>query len=141
MPKIESVYDVATVLGSLDTRRWDEVHTALKVGGKGHAFAPEVDFGNPPEIPELARDLFLEASLIAETNRFLRQSARSLHGNINEALTRIRKAECSIQEMKDLGDVEFVEGDGDVEQLLKDAARLLRAAQGMKHTDETGDLK
>jgi hypothetical protein len=141
MVKIESVYDVATVLGSLDTRRWEDVHTALKVGGKGHAFAPDLDFGNPPDIPEMAFGLFQEASQIAETNRFLRQAARSLHGNINEALAHIRKAQRNIQELKDLGDVEFLEGNGDVEQFLKDAARLLRAAQEMKHTDETGDLK
>ena len=141
MSKIDSVYDVVTVLASLDVRRWEEVHTALKVGGKGHAFGPEIDFGNPPEIPELARGLFLEASQIAETDRFLRQAARSLHGNINEALMHVKKAQRNIQELKDLGGVELLEGNGDVEQFLKDAARALRATQALKHTDETGDLK
>ena len=45
------------------------------------------------------------------------------------------------QELRDLGDIEFLEGNGDVELFLKDAARMLRAAQEMKHTDETGEMK
>jgi hypothetical protein len=143
MKKIESVYDVATLLGSLDSRRWREVHVALEAGGSGYAFAPEVDFGRPPEIPELASDLFQEAMQIAEMNRLLRQAARSLHGNIGEALTHIRRAQRNIGELRDLGGAEFMDGDGDsdVEQFLKDAARLLRAAQELKGTDETGEMK
>lgn len=141
MTKIESVYDIATLLGAMDTRHWDQVRKAIEAGGTGHDFAPEVDFGRPPEIPELARDIFQEAVEIAETNRLMRQAARSLHGNINEALSRIRSAERNIQELRDLGDIEVLEGDGDVEQFLKDAARMLRAAQEMKHTDETGEMK
>lgn len=140
--KIESEYDVATVLGSLDTARWGEVREAIRKGGTGYAFGPELDFGDAPEGGNCeAEYIFDEASQIAETNRMLRQAARSLHGNLNEALDRIRKAERSIQDLKDLGDVEFLEGNGDVEQFLKDAARLLRAAQEMKHTDEAGEMK
>lgn len=141
MTKIESVYDVAMMLGSMDTRRWPEVRTALETGGTGHAFAPDVDFGQPPEVPELARDLYQEAVEIAETNRLMRQAGRSLHGNINEALSHIAKALRNRDELRDLGDIEILDGNGDVEQFLKDAARLLRAAQEMKHTDETGEMK
>lgn len=142
MTKIESEYDVATVLGSLDIARWGEVREAIRKGGTGYAFGPELDFGEAPEGGDSeAAYIFDEASDIAGTNRLMRQAARSLHGNLNEALGRIRKAERNIQDLKDLGDIEFLEGNGDVEQFLKDAARALRAAQEMKHTDEMGDMK
>jgi hypothetical protein len=141
MAKIESVYDVATVLGSLDTRRWPEVCTALETGGSGHAFAPEIDFGNPPEIPELAHDLYQEAVEITETNRLMRQAARSLHGNIGEAVKHIERAVRNIGELRDLGDVEYLEGDGSVEALLKQAKLLLASAQALKTTDEMGDMR
>lgn len=142
MTKIESEYDVATVLGSLDIARWGEVREAIRKGGTGYAFGPELDFGEAPEGGDSeAAYIFDEASDIAGTNRLMRQAARSLHGNLNEALGCIRKAERNIQDLKDLGDIEFLEGNGDVEQFLKDAARALRAAQEMKHTDEMGDMK
>lgn len=140
MAAIESEYDIATVLGSIEPRRWHEVRKAMETGGKGHAFAPELDFGEPFKGGQLEY-VFNEASEIAGTNRLMRQSARSLHGNIGEALVRIRSAQRNIQELRDLGDIEFLEGNGDVEQFLKDAARALRAAQVMKHTDEMGDVK
>lgn len=141
MKKLDSEYDVAALMESVDTKRWPEVRTALEVGGSGHAVAPDVDFGPPPEIPELAHSLYEEAVQIAETSRLMRQAARSLHGNLDEALRRIRAAERNIQELKDLGDIEFLEGDGDIEAFLKDATRMLRAAQGLKHTDAMGEVK
>jgi hypothetical protein len=142
MAAIESEYDVATVLGSLDTSRWPEVRQAIEKGGKGHDFAPELDFGQPPEGgASEAEYIFDEAREIADTNRLMRQAARSLHGNIGEALAHVRKAQRNIGELRDLGAAEFLDGDGDVEQFLKDAMRLLRAAQEMKGTDETGEMK
>lgn len=142
MTKIGSEYDIATVLGSLDTARWGEVRDAILKGGAGHPFGPELDFGEPPEGgASEAEYIFNEATEIAGTNRLLRQAARSLHGNLDEALRRVRAAQRNIQELRDLGDIEFLEGNGDVEMFLKDGARLLRAAQEMKHTDETGEMK
>lgn len=142
MAKIESEYDVATVLGSLDTARWGEVREAIRKGGTGYAFGPELDFGEPPEGGDSeAEYIFNEASEIAGTNRLMRQVGRSLHGNLDEALRRVAAAQRNIQELRDLGDIEFLEGNGDVELFLKDAARMLRAAREMKHTDETGETK
>lgn len=142
MAKIESEYDVATVLGSLDTARWGEVREAIRKGGTGHAFGPELNFGEPPEGGDSeAEYIFNEASEIAGTNRLMRQVGRSLHGNLDEALRRVAAAQRNIQELRDLGDIEFLEGNGDVELFLKDAARMLRAAREMKHTDETGETK
>ena len=140
--KIESEYDVATILGSLDTARWGEVREAIRKGGTGYAFGPDLDFGEAPEGGDSeAEYIFNEATEIAGTNRLMRQAARSLHGNLDEALRRIKSAQRNIQELCDLGDIEFLEGNGDVEQFLKDAARALRAAQEMKPTDETGEMK
>lgn len=142
MAKIESEYDVATVLGSLDTARWGEVREAIRKGGTGYTFGPELDFGEPPEGGDSeAEYIFNEASEIAGTNRLMRQVGRSLHGNLDEALRRVAAAQRNIQELRDLGDIEFLEGNGDVELFLKDAARMLRAAREMKHTDETGETK
>jgi hypothetical protein len=140
--KIGSEYDVATVLESLDSARWPEVREAIRKGGTGYAFGPELDFGDAPEGGDSeAEYIFNEATEIAGTNRLMRQVARSLHGNLDEALRRIKAAQRNVQELRDLGDVEFLEGNGDVEQFLKDAARMLRAAQEMKHTDETGEMR
>lgn len=100
-----------------------------------------MDFGAPPEIPEIAHDVFEEAVQIAEENRASRRVGASLHTNIGRTLERIRMAERDIQTLKDLGDIEFLEGNGDVEAFLRDAARALRAARGLKHTDETGEMK
>lgn len=142
MTKIGSEYDVATVLESLDSARWPEVREAIRKGGTGYAFGPELDFGDAPEGGDSeAEYIFNEATEIAGTNRLMRQVARSLHGNLDEALRRIKAAQRNVQELRDLGDVEFLEGNGDVEQFLKDAARMLRAAQEMKHTDETGEMR
>lgn len=142
MTKIESEYDVATVLGSMDSSRWPQVREAIKKGGTGHAFAPELDFGPPPEGGDSEVEYsYNEATEIADRNRLLRQAARSLHGNIGEALSHVKKAQRNISELRDLGESEFLDVDSDVEQFLKDAARLLRAAQEMKGTDETGEMK
>lgn len=142
MTKIGSEYDVATVLESLDSARWPEVREAIRKGGTGYAFGPELDFGDAPEGGDSeAEYIFNEATEIAGTNRLMRQVARSLHGNLDEALRRIKAAQRNVQELRDLGDVEFLEGNGDVELFLKDAARMLRAAQEMKHTDETGEMR
>lgn len=141
MTKINNLGDIITVLGSIDRAHWPEVREALAKGGSGHSFAPGLDFGNPPEIPEIAYDLFQEAVENLEQNRMHRRVAATLHSNIDEALKRIRQAQRNIQEMKDLGDIEFLEGDGEVDRFLKDATRMLKAAQALKHTDETGELK
>lgn len=142
MAEISNEYDIATVLGSLDTARWPEVREAIRKGGKGHPFAPELDFGEAPEGgASEAEYIYNEATEIAGTNRLMRQAARSLHGNLDEALRRIRAAQRNIQDLRDLGDVEFLEGDGDVERFLKDATRALRAANALKRTDETGEMK
>jgi hypothetical protein len=142
MAEINNEYDVATVLGSMDSSRWPQVREAIEKGGKGHHFAPELDFGPPPEGgASEAEYIYSEATEIADRNRLLRQAARSLHGNIGEALTHIRKAQRNVSELRDLGEAEFMDGDSDVEQFLKDAARLLRAAQELKGTDETGEMK
>lgn len=142
MTKIGSEYDVATVLESLDSARWPEVREAIRKGGTGYAFGPELDFGDAPEGGDSeAEYIFNEATEIAGTNRLMRQVARSLHGNLDEALRRIKAAQRNVQELRDLGDIEFLEGNGDVELFLKDAARMLRAAQEMKHTDETGEMR
>lgn len=140
--KIESEYDVATVLSSLDTARWPEVREAIRKGGTGYAFGPELDFGEAPEGGDgEAEYIFNEATEIAGTNRLMRQAARSLHGNLEEALRRIKAAQRNVQELRDLGDIEFLEGNDDVDQFLKDATRALRAANALKHTDETGEMK
>lgn len=140
--KIESEYDVATVLGSLDIARWGEVREAIRKGGTGYAFGPDLDFGEAPEGGEAeVQYIYDEAVEIAERNRLLRQAARSLHGNIGEALAHIKKAQRNIGELRDLGESEYVDTRTDVEKFLEDAGRALRAAQEMKGTDETGEMK
>jgi len=141
MAKIESVYDVATVLGSLDTRRWLDVKEAIRTGGKGHPFALDLDFGEPAASEEWVNSLYDEAAQIAENNRFLRQAARGLHGNLSEAIKRVERAQHNIGELKDLGAIDYLEGNDEVESLLKQARTLLLAAQALKSTDETGEMK
>lgn len=141
MTKINNLGDIVTVLRSVDEARWPEVREALAAGGSGHAFAPDLDFGNPPEIPEIAHDLFQEAVESLAENRAHQYLAATLHENISFALYRVKAARNIILKMKTIGDIEFIEGDGDVDEFLKDAARMLRAAQGLKCTDETGELK
>lgn len=141
MPTVGSVYDVAALLGSLEKERWPEVEAALVAGGAGHAVAPELDFGNPPEIPEIAHDFYQEAIQIAEQERMFRRVGANLHTNIAEALKRIRGAERCIADLKALGDIEFLEGNGEVEQFLRDATRNLNAAQALKHMGEKGEPK
>lgn len=139
--RVKGLGDIVTVLNSVDETRWPEVREALAAGGSGHAFAPDLDFGNPPEIPEIAYDFFQEAIEQLEQDRAHQKIAADLHASIEAALTHIRRAKQDIQEMSNMGDIEFLEGDGEVGRFLEDATRMLKAAQAMKHTDETGEMK
>lgn len=142
MTKIEDEYAVATVLGSIDPSRWREVQEAIRKGGPGHSFAPGLDFGRPPEGGDNeAYAIYQEAVDIAERNQKVRQAARNLHENIREAMSHLSKAEFDIYELRDLEAEGFETANTDVEKFLDDAQRMLRAAQGLKYTDETGELK
>lgn len=64
---------------------------------------------------------------------------KELHVCIQEALHAVQMVKRQLKNLDELGDVEYMGGNADVEHFLEEAARALRAAQALKPTDEKGE--
>lgn len=113
----------------------------LEVGGLGYVVVFDVDFGFLLEIFELVYSFYEEVVQIVEISRLMCQVVCSLYGNLGEVLCWICVVECNIQELKDFGDIEFLEGDGDIEVFLKDVICMLWVVQGLKYINVMGEVK
>lgn len=127
---------LVSVLGNVPAEKLGILEKLLTEGKGGTMFGC-LNFA--PVSKEDARDVMTAAIEEVEHDRRIVLHRRDLHGLIAQAQTQIQRAINQAKILGDLGDVEYMDGNADLEAFLADAARSLRAAQALKPTDKDGN--
>ncbi len=129
---------LALLMEKVGSDRWDELTDRL-MAGTIRDLDPKLNLSKMNKataikVFEAGRDAYNHDEEIIRFRRIL-------HEEIRKAGSAIVRAERAMGDLDGMGDVEYEGGCDDVAKFLKDALRMLRAAQAIKPSDADGETR
>ena len=128
---------VSALMERIDRNQWETEIEARLRNGTIRELDPELRLGRIDG--DALASVMTEAEEEWQHGQNILIGRKELHVCIQEALHAVQVVRRQLKNLDEMGDVEYMGGNVDVEHFLEEAARALRAAQALKPTDAKGE--